>query len=64
MNIREQQYFLGISTHEFKKGKVFSKYKETLKDIYDGNLKEGYYFENKYNAEIGYYGQTPISSGE
>ena len=50
MNIREEQYFLGISMHEFKAGDTFLRYRKILKDIYNGDLKENYYFENKYEA--------------
>ena len=50
MNAREQQYFHGVSIHEFDDTLQFSDFRNTLREIYEGSLKPGFCFENKYAA--------------
>ena len=50
MNLREQQYFHGVSVHKFEENSSFEQYRSVLRSIYDENLKDGFFFENKYAA--------------
>ena len=50
MDTKEQQYFYGVSLHNFSKGESFEKYRSVLREIYDERLKEGFFFEDKYHA--------------
>ena len=50
MNAREQQYFHGISTHKFDNTLQFSDFRNTLREIHEGSLRDGFYFEDKYEA--------------
>lgn len=50
MDAREQQYFHGVSIHKFDDTLQFSDFRDTLREIYEGSLRDGFYFENKYVA--------------
>tara|TARA_R100000234_G_C4964287_1_gene163200 strand:+ start:111 stop:815 length:705 start_codon:yes stop_codon:yes gene_type:complete len=50
MQTREQQYFYGASVHNFVNNENFRKYRSVLREIYDENLKDSFFFEDKYHA--------------
>ena len=50
MKVREQQYFYGASVHSFTSNESLRKYRSVLREIYDENLKDNFFFENKYQT--------------
>lgn len=50
MKDKLQQYYHGITEHNFHHGPVFEKYRSVLKQIHDGHLKEDYFFKKKYET--------------
>ena len=47
-HIHIQQYFNGISSHQFRDSETFQQFYNCLKDIHNNNLKEGFLLEQKY----------------
>ncbi len=49
-DLAAQHYFNGVSVHQFAETETFKRFYECLKNIYNGNLKDGFTLEQKYST--------------